>query len=108
MNENAASSQGLSEERKQAIIARLRERGVPNACPMCGNGQWTLADGYVKPLVQNQIDDNRFGNVRMSDSFLPLVALICGRCGFTSQHSVGMLGLRDTKEQAARVSGGGK
>jgi len=101
MNERPTNSQGLSEERKQEIITRLRERGVPKACPMCGNKQWTLADSYVKPLVQNQIEVNRAGHVRPNDGFLPLVALICNQCGFTSQHSVGMLGLLNTQENNA-------
>ncbi len=64
---------------------------------MCGNKEWTLVDSYVKPLVQNQIEVNRVGHVRASDGFLPLVALICNQCGFTSQHSVGMLGLLNTQ-----------
>jgi uncharacterized protein (DUF983 family) len=93
MNETTSDIGGLSDARKQEIIERLRERGVPKACPMCGHGQWALMDGYVKPLVQNQIENNQFKNVRGGDRFLPLVALICNKCGHVSQHAVGILGL---------------
>lgn len=108
MNESITDMSGLSEEKKREIVARLRDRGVPKACPMCGHNHWILADGYVKSVVQNHVDDNYLRSMRMNDRFLPLVTLICTQCGFASHHSVGILGLLVIQEEKPETSGENK
>ena len=93
MSENAHDYNGLTEDRKKEIVARLRERGAPKECPMCGNLDWTILDGYVHMTVRDKIGNNQFNGAGLSSGFIPLVGLVCEKCGYFSQHAVGVLGL---------------
>ena len=92
---------GFSEKQKADIINRLKKLDIPKACPMCGKSKWALANGYVKSLVQPHLANNRFGNVRLDDQFLPMIALVCTYCGFTSQHAAGILGMLQRHDEDA-------
>jgi len=87
----------LSSKKKQAIIARLSQalqsNAVPLTCPMCGNKEFTIADGYTIQTLQDRI-----GTIQLGGPSIPCVTIICKNCGFVSQHAIGALGLTMEKE----------
>lgn len=83
-----------SEDFKQMIIKRLRERNVRGACPMCGNRNFTLVDGYLNRPLQTELT---MGMVLGGPS-IPTVAIACSNCGFISEHALGALDLLPTQE----------
>jgi len=79
----------LSEEDKNKIIAKLTEKGVFANCPMCGNRNFVIADGYFNHPIQSTIE----GGIVLAGPSIPTIAIICSKCGFISQHALGVLGL---------------
>jgi hypothetical protein len=79
----------FSEEHKNEIIRRLRDKGVRGECPMCGHKNFALAEGYFNHPIQTQLG----GGLVLGGPTIPTVAIICTNCGFTSQHALGALGL---------------
>jgi hypothetical protein len=89
----------LTETEKQRIISVLRERNANLPCPRCGNNNFTLLDGYFNQTIQNE-----FRGIVIGGPSVPSVVIACNRCGFLSQHALGVLGLlpkedEDKKEQ---------
>ena len=78
----------LSEEEKHKIVARLRERGVPQRCPMCGKNKWAIGDGYVNQTIQGD-----YHGIHIGGTSIPSIPIICSNCGFLSHHALGVLGL---------------
>ena len=70
------------------IMNILNEKIGDVPCPMCGNKHFMLADGYFC----NHLQDN-FHSITIGGKNVPAVAIICQKCGFISQHAIGMLGL---------------
>jgi len=87
----------LSSHKKKEIIARLdkalKSNAVQLACPMCGNQEFTIADGYTIQTLQDRV-----GTIQLGGPSIPCVSIICKNCGFVSQHAVGALGLSMDKE----------
>lgn len=84
----------LSDADKQRIIDKLNEKGVRAPCPMCGNKNFVLADGYFNHPIQS----NPRAGLVIGGPSIPTIAIICSNCGFTSQHALGALGLLDLLE----------
>ncbi|MGN8197912.1 hypothetical protein ACS8Y6_04405 [Salinisphaera sp. RV14] len=78
----------LTDKQRKEVASRLEERGVRNACPMCGGKSWTVADGYFNQALQGELKGMVLGGPS-----IPSAALICTNCGFMSQHALGALGL---------------
>jgi hypothetical protein len=85
--------QQLTSEQKQKIVDILKEKGVTLACPMCGNKNFILIDGYFNNPLQSN-----FGDFHIGGPSIPSAALACSNCGFISQHALGMLGLLNNPE----------
>ena len=81
-------SQLLTPEQKEKIIATLKQKGVKAICPMCGNNNFILADGYFNHSMQTD-----FQNYTLGGPSIPTIATVCNKCGFVSQHALGVLGL---------------
>ena len=81
----------ISEADKKLIVDKLSEKGVRAPCPMCGNKNFILADGYFT----NTIQSNPKAGFILGGPSIPTIAIICSNCGFTSQHALGALGLLD-------------
>ena len=81
----------FSEEETKRVLAVIQQR-VPEVarCPVCGQHDWTLADGLVRLTLQEER-----GVVVVGGRNMPCVALICKRCGNTLLLNVIVLGLRD-------------
>ena len=85
----------LSETEKKKIIDKLTEKGVKTICPMCGNNHFIIADGYFNNPMQSGFQ----GGVVLGGPSIPTIAIVCGSCGFTSQHAIGVLGLLPQNQQ---------
>ena len=82
-------NQLLNEFEKQNIILKLNEKGIRTNCPMCGNDKFVIADGYFLHYMQAVVN----GGLSLGGPSIPTIAIVCERCGFTSQHALGVLGL---------------
>ena len=82
-----------SAQREQAIKA-LQSKGVGSICPMCGNKHFALVDGYFSHAIQTDLE-----RVSLGGSGIPTIPIICSKCGFVSQHALGVLGLLPKEEK---------
>lgn len=60
--------------------------GAKVKCPMCGNGRFNVLEGYIRNDVQQELAGFVLGG-----GSIPAVAIVCTRCGFISQHAVGIV-----------------
>ena len=84
----------LSQDQKDRIIKALTERGARLPCPRCGNQNFTLVDGYFNQPIQTEL-----GGLVIGGPSIPSVVVVCTRCGFLSQHALGVLGLLPKEEK---------
>ncbi len=74
---------------EKLILSKLLEKVNPHYnCPMCGNNQAGLLDGLLNNFVTDWKTKN---SVQIGGDSVPVVMLACSKCGFISQHSVGIL-----------------
>lgn len=79
----------LTKEKKEEIVKKLSEKGVTNVlCPMCKNNHFVVAEGYFNTTLQNSLESFSLGG-----RSIPTIPIICSKCGFVSQHALGVLGL---------------
>lgn len=83
----------LSEDEKKKIITALNDRGATLPCPRCNNNNFTLLDGYLNQTIQTELKGLVIGGPS-----IPSVVVACNRCGFLSQHALGVLGLLPSEE----------
>ena len=86
-------------DKEKEIIERKISEILPNPeCPMCHNRHFTILDRYVVSPVQ---DDYKV-TTGLIQKTIPALTIVCTKCGFISQHSLGILGLlekSDIKEE---------
>lgn len=82
----------MNEKEKHEIADRLRLRiGSMVTCPMCHDYQFTILDKYgATQFTEKPPHEHAF-----SFSSMPVVVLICKKCGFVAQHSVKVLDLSE-------------
>lgn len=78
----------FSDADRKRITEALTRVGAMRACPRCGHGAFTLIDGYFNQPIQTDLGSMVFGGPS-----IPSVVVACTRCGFMSQHALGVLGL---------------
>jgi ribosomal protein S27AE len=79
----------MDEEQRKQIAKALVDRGVNRPCPRCGNTSFSIVDGYFNPSLQRELS----GALIIGGPTVPTVITACNRCGFLSQHALGVLGL---------------
>lgn len=85
----------LNENEKKELAKALVEKiGRPFECPICHSQSFTIVDGYLVQGLQYNMNSIVLGNGPM----IPSVAIVCIRCGFMSQHNLGVLGLMKKNE----------
>lgn len=85
----------FTQDQKERIVSAITQRApTVTACPVCGNAQWTLADGLV--LLPLQTPE---AGIVLGGPGLPCAALTCTRCGNTRLLNLIVLGLRDLLEK---------
>lgn len=83
----------LSQEQKQKIIKALEEHEARLPCPRCGNQSFMLLGGYFNQTIQTELS-----SIALGGPSVPSVVTACKRCGFLSQHALGVLGLLPREE----------
>ena len=78
----------LSDDERKRIADALTAAKVRIRCPMCDNERFTVLDGYINNPVQDQPSAMTIGGPS-----IPVAAVVCERCGFLSQHALGVLKL---------------
>lgn len=88
----------INQEKKEQIInaiqQKLAEKGKNLVCPVCGNHNFILADGFT----QDGLQDELIGIVIGGQS-IPMVIVVCNHCGHSLRFSLGVLGLLPKNEQ---------
>lgn len=80
----------LNDNDKKEIVKALAEKiGGSYECPICHNKSFTIVDGYIVQGLQDTMNNIVLG----SGPMIPSVAIVCVKCGFMSQHNLGILGL---------------
>lgn len=78
----------LTPERKNEILAVLKEKNVNLPCPSCGNTNFSILDGYfIHTLLLSDTKNE------CDLPVVPAIIIMCNRCGHLSQHSIKKLGL---------------
>jgi hypothetical protein len=82
----------FTEPQKKEILAKILEKtkGQLGVCPICRNPQWTLNDGIVSLIVQENVHHMVIGGPT-----LPCVSMTCVNCGNTQLLNLLILGLGD-------------
>jgi len=78
----------LSQEKRDELAKILSGKGVKAICPMCGNNSFNVGAAYFNNPLQDSLESFNIGGPSV-----PTVPIICTKCGFVSQHAVGILGL---------------
>ncbi len=74
---------------------KLQEKNRSLVCPVCGNNNFILADGFVNDLLQETMG----GGLVIGGPAIPEVVIICGHCGYVMKFSAGVLGLLPEKTE---------
>lgn len=82
----------MTSDQANEIIQALKQRGATRPCPRCGNAHFTLLEGFFNQPLSG---DPAMPSGLSSGPTVPSVVTACGRCGFLSQHALGVLGLAD-------------
>ena len=81
-------------DEKNDIIKKISDIIPELECPMCHNKHFIIVDGYFP----NMVYDDYNASIMKYTKGMPSVAIVCNRCGFISNHSMGALGLmKDSK-----------
>lgn len=84
----------ISPDKKQEIVNALQEKGAVLPCPRCNNNNFTLLDGYFNQSVQVEPK-----NLVLGGESVPSVVVVCNKCGYMSQHAIGVLNLIPKEEE---------
>src|SRR5258708_1992930 len=76
----------------------LLERGVALPCPRCGPPPFNLEPYYLAHPIQINLSSISLGGAN-----IPTVVTTCMRCGFLSEHALGVLGLLSKSPNSTEV-----
>lgn len=90
----------LTEIEKKKIAKALAEKiGKPFECPICHSNNFTIIDGYLIQELQKNMNNIILG----SGPILPSISIVCTKCGFMSQHNLGVLELIKPNESLNEI-----
>ena len=78
------------------VIQALQAKSLTGDCPMCKKNQWVVHEVPISVPVY-EIS----GQVKFPGTSMPMAAMICRNCGFSSFHSLGALGLINNNQGQA-------
>lgn len=88
----------FSDEQKTAIAKAILDNLGQYKCPMCGGHKFSIIEEFglhmMRPL-------NNPTNVSWG---VPYLMLVCGKCGYMSQHNAISLGVLDPKSAQSLLS----
>ena len=82
------SNDFLPKEKREELVKKLKSKGIHLICPMCGNTEFALIDGYSSINLQKD-----YHGVSITGKAIPVTGIVCRKCGFVSLHALGTLGL---------------
>lgn len=85
----------MTAEQAKDVIDALSARGATRPCPRCGNGQFTLLEGFFNQPLAGDLTGASGTMAFSGGPTVPSVVTACAKCGFLSQHALGVL-LPDT------------
>lgn len=80
---------------QENLNKKLQEKGRSYVCPICGNNNFILADGFVNDLLQ----DNMGGGLVIGGPSIPEIVVVCSHCGYVMKFSAGVLELLPEKTE---------
>lgn len=83
----------FTQEERDNIIRILQERHAVNACEVCGNNNFSVADTAVQLTIRDL-----HGPVVIPSPSIPAAAVVCSNCGNIRLHALGALGLLQRNE----------
>lgn len=81
---------------QQRIFDALTAAGADGPCPRCGHETAMLQDGFIELPLLARLREGPVGSVSV-------VATICERCGFLSQHVANVLLARDIEQTGGEL-----
>ena len=82
---------------KQEIAEKLKEKEALLPCHRCGNNRFSILDGYSKFLIDENID--ALPNLTVGGPSVPIILIVCNKCGAITPHAMGALDLLPKGEQ---------
>jgi hypothetical protein len=73
--------------RKTEIASALNNHGVSEPCPRCRTNNFTIAGESAISITE------RPGFIHISGYAIPVVFVVCDKCGYVAQHAKKVLGL---------------
>lgn len=90
----------MTREQANEVIRALEAKGVTRPCPRCGNPHFTLLEGFFNQPLSGDLAAS--GTVGFSSGpTVPSIVTVCAKCGFLSQHALGVLGLLHSADKPA-------
>lgn len=87
----------MNDEKKQEIINALASRNATKGCSRCLNDEFVILDGYFHHKIRPRAREACVDGVQ-STGYLPIAVIICKKCGYLSQHAVGILDITKDEE----------
>lgn len=77
----------MNKEEIQKVIDRLNA-AIPGGveCPMCHARDFRVVTGSISNVVQTGLHE-----LALAGRSIPSLMIVCSKCGFMSQHSIGVL-----------------
>jgi hypothetical protein len=85
----------MTPQQANEVIQALQSRGATRPCPRCGNAHFTLLEGFFNQPLSGDLTTPSGTMGFSSGPTVPSIVTACARCGFLSQHALGVLGLAD-------------
>ncbi len=83
------------QNKKEEIIAKIKEKAKNLTCPICENKNMILGDGFFAHDLQGDLSSRTMGGQN-----IPTIPVICSNCGFTREFALGVLGFLPTKDDS--------
>ena len=81
----------------EELEKRIRSKDRILKCPICGNEDFIISDGYTRRMLNDDI-----GNVKFSGLNIPSITTVCTNCGYILDFSLGLLGFLSKKEEGKK------
>ena len=76
---------------KDDIAKKLNDKKATLPCQRCGQGSFSVLDGYSKLSILNNFKS--LNSTVLGGPSVPVVLVACNNCGAITQHALGALGL---------------
>lgn len=88
-------TEDIKKKVQENLNKKLQEKGRSYVCPICGNNNFILADGFANDMLQETIG----GGLVIGGPAIPEFVVVCGHCGYVMKFSAGILGLLPGKTE---------